>query len=495
MGYGAVEAMSQKPVLDGVERRRASDEAGTDAWIDNEVVGCEFEDVRHGKRLRQLLEQLSSKVGAATPWACQDWANTKAAYRFFGNERISESNILAGHFACTRERFSASRGFPLLVLHDTTELSYRREDTASIGILKKIPAGHKGRAGLYTSCGILMHSSLVATRDGLPLGLAAIKFWNRDKFHGANALKRRVNPTRVPIEKKESIRWLENLRQSTELLADPGRCVHNGDRESDIYELFCLAQHLGTHFLVRTCVDRRAGAGEHTVRDAMKQAPVRGLHRVQVRNKQGELSTAVLEIRCRRMVVRPPIGKQKDYPELILTAIHASERDTPKDREKVDWKLLTDLPVRTRQEAAEKLDWYAQRWKIETFHKILKSGCRAEEAKLRTAERLVNLIAILTILSWRIFWITMLNRTRPDAAPTEAFTDLDQYLLDELVPNKHSVPTIPSLGYYIVKLARLGGYLARAHDPPPGNTVIWRGLSRLTDIELGIMIGVQLVGN
>jgi hypothetical protein len=308
-------------------------------------------------------------------------------------------------------------------------------------------------------------------------------------------LKRRVNPTRVPIEKKESIRWLENLRQSTELLADPGRCVHIGDRESDIYELFCLAQHLGTHFLVRTCVDRRAGDGEHTVRDAMKQAPVRGLHRVQVRNKQGELSTAVLEIRCRRMVVRPPIGKQKDYPELILTAIHASERDTPKDREKIDWKLLTDLPVRTRQEAAEKLDWYAQRWKIETFHKILKSGCRAEEAKLRTAERLVNLIAILTILSWRIFWITMLNRTRPDAAPTEAFTDLDQYLLDELVPNKHSVPTVPSLGYYIVKLARLGGYLARAHDPPPGNTVIWRGLSRLTDIELGIMIGVQLVGN
>ena len=195
------------------------------------------------------------------------------------------------------------------------------------------------------------------------------------------------------------------------------------------------------------------------------------------------------------MVVRPPIGKQKDYPELILTAIHASERDTPKDREKIEWKLLTDLPVRTRQEATEKLEWYAQRWKIETFHKILKSGCRAEEAKLRTAERLVNLIAILTILSWRIFWITMLNRTRPDAAPTEAFTELDQYLLDELVPNKGSPPPAPSLGHYIVKLARLGGYLARAHDPPPGNTVIWRGMSRLTDIELGIMIGVQLVGN
>lgn len=66
-----------------------------------------------------------------------------------------------------------------------------------------------------------MHSSLVTTGSGLPLGLAAIKFWNRDRFHGANALKRRINPTRVPIEKKKGIRWLENLRQSTALLDDP----------------------------------------------------------------------------------------------------------------------------------------------------------------------------------------------------------------------------------------------------------------------------------
>ena len=481
----------------GVESRGSSTDFGKDEWIDNEVVECEFQDVRHGKRLRQLLEQLSGKIGATTPWACQDWANTKAAYRFFGNDRISEANILAGHFASTRERFAASSGFPVLVLHDTTEFSYRHEDTKSIGILKKISTayGKKGRPRYHTSCGILMHSSLVATRDGLPLGLGAIKFWNRNKFHGANALKRKINPTRVPIEKKESIRWLENLRQSTELLNDPGRCVHIGDRESDIYELFCLAQQLGTHFLVRTCVDRLAGDGGHTVADEMKQAPLQGLHRVQVRNKRGEFSTAVLEIRFRRMVVRPPIGKQKDYPELILTAIHAKERGAPKGRERIEWKLLTNLPVRSRQQAAEKLDWYAQRWKIETFHKILKSGCRAEEAKLRTAERLVNLIAILCILSWRIFWITMLNRTHPEASPDEAFTEIDQYLLDELVPDKHApTPTAP-LARYVIKLARLGGYLARAHDPPPGNTVIWRGLSRLTDIELGIMIGVQLVGN
>ena len=488
--------MSHEQSLRSIGCGKASEQRA-DAWIDNEVVGCEFQDARHGKRLRQLLEQLSSKVGRSTPWACQDWANTKAAYRFFGNDRVSEANILAGHFASTRQRFGGSTDSPVLVLHDTTEFSYRQEDTAPIGILGKAPLfdGKQGMPRFHTTCGILMHSSLVMTPSGLPLGLAAIKFWNRDKFHGANALKRHINPTRVPIEKKESIRWLENLRQSTELLGDPARCVHIGDRESDIYELFCLAQKLGTHFLVRTCVDRMAQDGNTTVGTEMNKSELRGLHSLEVRNKQGELTSAVLELRFRRIVVRPPIGKQKDYPDLVLTAIYATEKNQPKDRERIYWKLLTDLPVRSCLDAIEKLEWYSQRWKIETFHKILKSGCRAEEAKLRTAERLVNLIAILTILSWRIFWITMLNRTRPDASPEEAFTDLDQYLLDELVPNKRSTPATPSLAHYIVKLARLGGYLARTHDPPPGNTVIWRGLSRLTDIELGIMIGAQLVGN
>src|SRR5258708_6792482 len=276
--HGAVRAMKANRLSRSIQQRPATDSVETDTWIDNELMGCVFPDARHGQRLRQLLEQLSSRVGSSTPWVCQDWANTKAAYRLFGNDRVSEGNILAGHFASTRERFVATSDSPVLILHDTTEFSYRHEDSAAIGILNKIPAGHKGRAGLYTSCGILMHSSLVITREGLPLGLAAIKFWNRDKFQCANALKRSINPTRVPIEKKESIRWLENLRQATELLGNPKRCVHIGDRESDIYELFCLAQELNTHFLVRTCVDRLAGEGKTTVVAEMKGSDLRGLH-------------------------------------------------------------------------------------------------------------------------------------------------------------------------------------------------------------------------
>jgi len=135
------------------------------------------------------------------------------------------------------------------------------------------------------------------------------------------------------------------------------------------------------------------------------------------------------------------------------------------------------------------------RWKIETFHKIMKSGCKAEESKLRTAERLVNLLAVLCILSWRIFWMTMINRTAPDASPTLVFTTLELRLLDALVRDSLTRPHNKTLSAYLTKVAQLGGYLARTNDSPPGNMVMWRGLSRLIDIELGAALSAQLVGN
>ena len=264
------------------------DSAGV-AWFDSEIAGCSLADERLKTRLGKLLAQLGGAMGQSIPLVCQDWANTKAAYRFFSNDRVNEADILAGHFQSTRDRVAASDG-PVFVLHDTTEFSYKRDNPEAIGFTRSLTVGRDlaGRPKSYTVCGILMHSSLAVTSDGLPLGLTAAKFWTRKKFKGTAALKKKINPTRVPIDKKESVRWLENVRQSTELLGDPERCVHIGDRESDIYELFCLAQEIGTHFLIRTCVDRLAGDGGHTIADEMEEVSVKGLHRIEVRDDRGE---------------------------------------------------------------------------------------------------------------------------------------------------------------------------------------------------------------
>jgi hypothetical protein len=121
----------------------------------------------------------------------------------------------------------------------------------------------------------------------------------------------------------------------------------------------------------------------------------------------------------------------------------------------------------------------------------MKSGCRAEQSKLRTAERIVNLLAMFRILGSRMFWMTLLTRCTRHLKPTVAFTPLEVELLNQLIPDVPGKSHSPSLNCSLTQLAHLGGYLNRAGDSPPGNTVIWRGLSRLTDIEIGYLLGWQ----
>lgn len=460
-----------------------------DAWVERELAVGEFPDQRLKTRLGQILGDLGTRIGHTLPAACQDWAATKAAYRFFDNPRVDDQTILAGHFAATAERCSATTG-PVLVLHDTTEFSFTQNTPDAVGYLSYV----KGRHTTHTACGLLLHSSLVVTTAGVPLGLAAVKFWSRKGFKGTNAAKRKVNSTRVPIAQKESVRWLDNLTHSTQRLGDPGRCVHVGDREADIFELFHAAREAQAHFLIRTAADRLAGQGRTTVAKLMQRQPFRGTHAVEVRDDNGTVSTALVQVRFARITLHPSPAKRKHYGPLTLTVLHARERGRPDGREPIHWKLLTDLPVDDFAAAVEKLNWYAMRWKIETFHKVLKSGCRAEQAKLRTAERLTNLLAVLCVVGWRVFWLTMTQRMAPNAPPEVVLTPTEIAVLDRWAdgPPEKSKRTV---SHYLLQVAKLGGYLARTKDPPPGTMVLWRGLTRLADLCQGFLLQESVVGN
>src|SRR5215207_2707401 len=184
-------------------------------WTHTEVAAATFADARLHRRFGGLLRQLAAGVGTTIPQACGDWAGAKAAYRFLANGRVGEADILGGHLAATAERFRASRGV-VLILQDTTEFTYRRVSTTAVGVTKSVNSGRdaEGRWRHHTLCGLLLHTSLAVTEGGVPLGVTAVKVWTRSKFKGTAALKRAVNPTRVPIEGKESIRWLDSLRGS-----------------------------------------------------------------------------------------------------------------------------------------------------------------------------------------------------------------------------------------------------------------------------------------
>ena len=200
--------------------------------FDEELAGCRLGDDRLDRRLRQLVKRMQVGFGERIPLACQDWAGTKVAYRCFSNERVSEGGILRCHFDATRHTFAGGDG-PILVLHDTTVFSWRRKRPETVGFATTVNSGRDKveRDRLHSVCGLLMHSSLAVTTDGLPLGMVAVKFWKRKKIQGTAVLKKKVHPTRLPIVGKESMRWLANLCQSTELLSEAARCsLHQQSR-------------------------------------------------------------------------------------------------------------------------------------------------------------------------------------------------------------------------------------------------------------------------
>jgi hypothetical protein len=340
-----------------------------------------------------------------------------------------------------------------------------------------------------------MHATLAVTTDGLPLGLGALKFWTRRDFKGTTEKKRHINPTRVPIEEKESFRWIENLKQSTDRFGSPDRLIHVADRESDMYEFFNEAKITQSHFLVRICVNRRTTKSIN-VYEQMKQQAVAGVFKISFTDEAGKVVETNLEVKFKTVELQPSDGrKAKRYGPLQASVVFAKEvGGRTKGRPLIDWKLVTNLPVANIEEAIEKLRWYALRWRIEVFFKILKSGCRAEELKLREFERISKLISIYCILSWRVFWMTMMNREIEVAPASLALTEAEIKILDHLFPPKDK-RLRKILSEYITKIARLGGYLARSSDPPPGNQVIWRGLKKLAELNIGVQIGINFVGN
>ena len=457
------------------------------------MQGCKFRDARIGKRLIKLTQQLSEGNAESIPLSCQDWASTKAAYRLFANNNINEQEICEGHYQSTRTRFAETEG-PILVLHDTSEIAYYRMHPEKIGIINKPKKDEK-----RTACGVLMHTSLVITPEGLPLGLSAVKFWNRKKIKGVTALRGKFNLVQqVPIEEKESYRWIESLRQSTQRLGEPHRLVHVGDRESDIFEFFYEAKMLDSNFLVRICANRKTDGDLSTLYKQMEASTSKGIYRICYRDVDGSEIETDLEVKFEKMIIQPPRGIKRDrYTDIAVNVIFATEINKPQGaRKKIVWKLITDLPVSSLDDAVEKLEWYALRWKIEVYFNILKSGCGVENSKLRTAEGIFKLLSIYCIISWRIFWMTMINRESQNLPAAVALTEKEILILDTLKPDKKpNSKKQKNLSDYLLKIAMLGGYLARSSDPPPGNKVMWRGMTKLLEIHLGVEIGMKLVGN
>ena len=443
-------------------------------WAGDEFARVEFADGRLRERLKGLARDFYARPIAPINQACNgDEGKIKGAYRFFKNTEVNMDRLLKPHIEATAGRIRDEE--VVLAVQDTTSLNYTTH-RAMVG-LGAINTRADGAQGLK------LHDTLAFTPDGVPLGVLHIECWAREPTE-LSAKQRKA----LPIEQKESDRWLKSYRRVSEIqsLCPDTRLVSVGDREADIFELFQEAANTpnAPDLLVRanhTC--QRKTTEEQLLWAHLEGQPIAGGLELYIPGKGGKRArTAVLDIRHAEVVIKPP-KRLKGSAPIKLWAVYAHEPSPPTGTESVQWLLLTTVETTDLESACERLSWYATRWNIEVYHRVLKSGCRIEDRRLGTAETLQACLAIDLVVAWRIFRLTKLGRTVPDVCCDIFFREEEwKALLVHYTKNPHPPKTPPTLNEAIRIMAKLGGFIGRKNDGHPGTTSLWRGIQRLDDI-------------
>jgi hypothetical protein len=325
--------------------------------------------------------------------------------------------------------------------------------------------------------------TLAATPQGLPLGVLDQQIWARPEVEkAAKRAKRR------PIAEKESHKWLTALRETVSITPSEIRLVTIADREADIFEFLAEAEDLQAEYLIRAAQDRRVGGEVELLWAHLAKQAVVGTVTVAVAARGTKPARqAEVHVRVAHLRLQPPQRGAEDpgvwLEPLQVWALWVHEDAAPEGVEPLDWLLLTNVAIATWQDATERIGWYCLRWLIESWHKILKSGCTVEDCRLESAERLKPYLTLMSIIAWRLFWLTHINRQLPDASCTMILADHEWKALYTTIYRRVLLPpTPPTVRQAVRWIAQLGGFLGRKGDGEPGITTIWRGWSRLTDL-------------
>mgnify|MGYP001032035622 CR=1 FL=1 len=452
-------------------------------WVKAEFGGA---DLGHQDTTERLVRIAQAKAGnpsaSYTECFAGDRHELKAYYRFIGHKReqMSPEGILRGHRQQTMRRIKGHRR--VLVVQDTTDLNFSdRLHCNDLGDIGKNQTG-------AVSQGLKMHSALALDEKGLPLGVLGTTIY-ASHFDSNNKAQNR------PIEEKESYRWLrtiEELREISQWVPET-ELIAVGDRESDLFELFDYRRRKARniHLLVRARYDRCLEEEPRKLFAHLDALPVMGEAHIAVprqREKKGKPSQpgriglparrAKVQLRWDKVTISAPKTMQtRHLPAVELYALLLSELDPPKGTKPLRWVLLTTVPIDSRKQALRCVRWYARRWRIEEWHRVLKSGCRIEAHQHQSAAKLARAIAIDTVMAWRVMLLTLLGREAPDLRCEVIFDSWQCRLLEDLQPlvapetmqgqKKGLYPSPPPMSSFLDSAARSTETTASCPDPKP----------------------------
>jgi hypothetical protein len=430
-------------------------------------------DQRLNKRLIQMVEAFAAQPSTSVPQSCGSWAATKATYRFWDSERVHPAKIRESHIQSTLERVRGQRR--ILAVQDTTGLDYAHHP-ATIQDLGPLDNAYQN--------GFKVHSTLAVSTDGVPLGLLHQHIWARDPAAEPIAHTRRQRP----IEAKESQRWLTAWTQSQTQIAPAVSVVTVADSEADIYDLFATPRRPGADLLIRGTHNRRVDSRAHYLWHTVRAQPLQGHMTLDLRTRHdAPAHTARLRVRTATVTIEPPQHHKRraQCVPVTLNVILVEEIYPPRhsERKRITWLLLTTLPIKTWEDIQTTIRWYTERWLIERYHFVYKSGCRLEKLQLKTGKRLHCALATYSLVAWRLLWLTYQARHEPEASCEIALEPSEwRALYADRFSTTNMPDTPPTLREAVHWIAQLGGFLARANDGEPGVQTLWQGLRRLVDL-------------
>lgn len=457
------------------------------AWIAVELESADLGDKRLNRRFEIILDRFSQRPTVSIPAACEGWGETQAAYRFFDNDRVDPQKLIAPHRNATWKRMAAQP--VVLSIQDTTEVELTRKQEKVGG-----PLTDENHYGLHA------HVVMACTPERIPLGVLDAEIWGRDpdEFH------KRSQRRDKSIEEKESYRWLEGYRTAC---AGAQRCpetivISIADSEADIYECFAEAAKTEggrkAEWIVRACQDRRlkepqseklyaaAAATKELTRLSIDVSPREAQCGDGSRRRQARAGRhAEVTVRAAYVTLKAPERRcGGGLPDVKVRVVLVREEDPPSGEEPIEWLLLTSLPIDRVEEVLQVIQYYACRWEIEIYFRILKSGCEVEQLQLETTERMSACLALYLIVAWRVQYVLMLGRQCPELSCEAVFSPEEWRAAYTIVKRAPPPEEPPTLNETIPLIASLGGYLGRKHDGPPGPKSMWIGIQRMRDFAI-----------
>ncbi len=439
-------------------------------------------------RLDRIADALQERPGCSTPQTFQNWSATKGAYRFYAHPDTTVANLLpALVLPAVRLAYSLPE---VLVPHDSTSFNYTHLSKATgLGFLNDSK----------TARGIHLHSSLLLDPFGGLLGIGHLHFWVRPQFRQESDDKVR----HLPIEEKESFKWLLGVRATLQVFQAIGsrlpRFIHVMDREGDVHEVFAEIRKLGHEAVIRCAQNRRVTPEQPEAFDRTDYAKNQvarqhslGKMELRVPLANGGYRTAVVEVRSARVRLNPDAKKRRGRKTLKLGLIEVREISTPPSGEKAaHWWLWTTLPARTVKQVQKVLKIYRARWRLEEYHRGLKTGCNVEKLRLNKGEKLMKAITMAAWVAARSVRMRDQVKQVPEWGCEDCFTKEEWQTLFAREHGRgwREEDGVPTLVQVMLWLGRLGGHLGRKGDGLPGVQVLSRGLHDLTVLVEGRAIG------